>query len=417
MRRPRLRRSLTFNAASLMTATIVTNGLGLAFWAEAARLRSPVVVGRAAAAVAALTLLATISQLNLTNVFLRLLPGAGRLGRPLIAWGYLAVVALALVIGVAYGISGLSSSVVTGGWFAHVVFALAVAVLAVFALQDSVLVSLRLAPWVTVENISFASGKLVLLPLLVLLPTGGGIAVSWVLPAAVAVLAISLLLFRRVLPSLQTVDGTLPGRRRLLSFVAGEYAGNICATASVQLMPLIVVSQLGPGAVAYFTLPWLISMGITVLIWNVGSSFMVEVGGGHGRPATLLRRSLLLWGAIVVGALTVCVLGAHPLLELAGSRYAAHGSTLLRLVGLSVPFSTITAVYCTLAWLDRRVWWLALYQAISAAALLGTTLLLMPHLGLVAVGWANLGVQAAAAMVAGPLTVKRLRLGELVGAR
>ena len=78
MRPPRLRRSLTFNAASLMTATVVTNGLGLAFWAEAARLRSPGRWARAAAAVAALTLLATISQLNLTNVFLRLLPtGAG----------------------------------------------------------------------------------------------------------------------------------------------------------------------------------------------------------------------------------------------------------------------------------------------------------------------------------------------------
>ena len=46
MRLPRWRKSLTVNAASLMIATVVTNALGLVFWVVAARLKSPVVVGR-----------------------------------------------------------------------------------------------------------------------------------------------------------------------------------------------------------------------------------------------------------------------------------------------------------------------------------------------------------------------------------
>ena len=154
---------------------------------------------------------------------------------------------------------------------------------AVFALQDSVLTALRLAPWVTVENFSFAAGKLALLPVLALLLRGGGIVLSWVLPAAVAVIAVRQLLFRRVLPGLEDIDGTIPGRRRLLSFVAGEYAGNICATATIQLMPLLIVWQLG-AAPPHFTLPWLISMGISVLMWNVSSSLVVEIAGSHARP-------------------------------------------------------------------------------------------------------------------------------------
>ena len=417
MRVPRFRKSLTTNAVSLMTATVATNALGLAFWAYAAHLKAPVVVGRAAAAVAALTLLATISQLNLTNVFVRLLPKAGRLGRRLITRGYLAVVALALVVGAVYVLSGLSARVVTGGWVSHLLFVGAVAVLALFALQDSVLVAMRLAPWVTMEIVSFAASKLALLPLLVLLPIGGGIAISWVLPAAVAVIVVSLLLFRRVLPRLASVEGTLPDRRRLLSFVAGEYVSSICATTSIQMMTLLVVWRLGPAQVAYFTLPWLISMGITVLLWNVAQSFVVEIAGERGHSGALLQRTLLLWGAIVLGALVVCVLGAHPLLELAGPGYAAHGAELLRLVGLSTPFAAISAVYFTLVWLDQRVWLLALFQAVSAVALLGATLVLLPHLGLVAVGWANLGVQAAAAAVAAPLAARRVRRGNLVAAR
>lgn len=112
MRLLRERRSLTFNALSLMTATVATNALGLVFWTEAARIGTPRVVGRAAAAIAALTLLATISQLNLTNVFVRLLPSAGRLGRRLIARGYLAVVTLSLAVGAVYVFSGLGDGVV-----------------------------------------------------------------------------------------------------------------------------------------------------------------------------------------------------------------------------------------------------------------------------------------------------------------
>ncbi len=410
-------RSLTVSAMSLMTATVATNALGLVFWTFAARLDAPRVVGRAAAAVAALTLLATISQLNLTNVFIRLLPSAGRFGRRLVARGYLAVVALSFAIGAIYVFSGFGDQVVHGGIGIRIAFIAAVPVLAIFSLQDSVLTALRRAPWVAGENISFATTKLALLPVLVLAPIGGGIVISWVVPAAVAVIVISALLFGRVLRGMEHIEGTLPGRKRLMSFVAGEYVTAIWATAATQLMPLIVVWQLGPAQVAYFTVPWLISMGITVLLWNVASAFVVELASPHEHSEALLRRTLMLWAGVVTGAFVSCVFAAGPLLSLAGGSYAAHGAELLRLIGCSAPFSAIVALYCTLMWIDRRVWLLASFQAVMGVALLTTTVVLLPHLGVVAVGWANLGVQAIAALATAPLSARRMRTGLLVGAR
>ena len=412
--RLRLRRSLTVNAMSLMTATIATNAFGLVFWAVAAHLRTPQIVGRAAAAVAALTLLSTIAQLNLTNVFVRLLPTAGAHGRRLVGFGYAAVLAMSLAAGAVYVFSGVGAGVVAHDWTTRLLFAMAVPVLAFFALQDSVLTALRLTPWIPVENISFAASKLALLPVLALM--GGGIVISWVIPAAVAVVVVSVLLFTRALPALARQEGSLPGRRRLLSFVAGEYAGNIFAMATVQLMPLIVVWRLGAASAAYFTLPWLISMGVTMLLWNVASSFVVEVASGQGHAQALLRRSLMLWGGLSLAAMLACVLGAGPLLSLAGAGYAGHGAELLRLIGVSIPFSAITAVWCTLVWLEQRVWALAAFQAVAGTALLATTIVLLPRLGLPAVGWANLGVQAASALVAGTLIIQRLRLERLVPA-
>jgi O-antigen/teichoic acid export membrane protein len=273
-----------------------------------------------------------------------------------------------------------------------------------------VLTALRLAPAVAAENITTAIARIALLP--VLFETAMGAVWSWVLPALAAVVIVNSLLFGRALPAHGRVAGTLPRRRRILSFVAAEYAGNICATASVQVMPLIVVWRLGPAAAAYLTLPWLIASGVTLVMWNVSSSFVVEAAGSHGHLGTLLRRSLLLWGGIAAAALIVCVAAARPLIELLGAQYVAEGVPLLRLIGLSAPFTAVIVVYATLVWLDQRVWLLAGFQAVTGILLLVLTLTLLPSLGLTAIGWAYLGTQAALAVAVAPFTVRHIRRAE-----
>ena len=411
LRMPRLRKGLTVNAMALMTATIGAQGLGLVFWAAAAHLAPPAAVGQASAGVAALTLLAMIAQLNLTNVFVRVLPAAGRLGERLVRRGYLVVVLLSLTAGAVYCATGLSDHVVPAGWRHAAQFTLAVPVLAVFALEDSVLTALRLAPWVAVENISTAVARIAVLPALAAAPMG--MIGSWVLPAAAAAVVVNALLFAQALPAHgRGVAGTLPGRRRLLSFVAAEYAGGLCATATMQVMPLLVLARLGAAQAAYLTLPWLIASGISLVMWNVAASFVVETAGARGHPGALLRRSLLLWAAVAASAAVVCVAGARPLLSIVGGGYAAHGVTLLRLVGLSAPFTAVVVLYATLVWLEQRVWLLAGFQAAAGALLLAATLLLLPHAGLSAVGWAYLGTQAVTAAAVAPLVVRRIRSDE-----
>jgi O-antigen/teichoic acid export membrane protein len=410
IRLPRVPKGLAVNAIALMAATLGAQGLGLVFWAVAAHVRPPAVVGQASAAVAALTLLSMIAQLNLTNVIVRLLPAAGHLGTYLVGRAYTVVISLSLVAGLVYCFSGLGRHVVTGGWPQYLEFTVMVPVLAVFALEDSALTALRLAPAVALENISTAILRVVLLP--VLFVTAMGAVWSWVLPALAAAVVVNAFLFGRALPAHGRVPGTLPPRRRLLSFVAGEYAGNICATASVQVMPLIVVWRLGPAAAAYLTLPWLIASGITLVLWNVSASFVVEASGSHGHPGALLKRSLLLWGAIVAAALIVCVAAARPLIELVGAQYVAEGVPLLRLIGLSTPFTAVIVIYGTLVWLDQRVWLLAGFQAVAGILLLVLALTLLPRLGLIAVGWAYFATQAALAVAVSPFTVRHIRRAE-----
>lgn len=394
---------MSVNAISLMFATLSTSALGLVFWALAAHIGGAAAVGHAFAEVAALTLLATLAQLNMTNVFIRLLPTAGRFTRTFIARGYIAVAALALVVGSAYVASGLGSNVVGAGWAERALFVVAVALFAIFALQDSVLTALRIAHWVPVENTTFASAKLALLPLVAFVPTRLGPVVAWVLPVAVAVIAVNLLLFRG--PVAQTrglAGGELPPRQRLLSFIAAEYSGTLCALATLQVMPLIVLWRLGAVREAYFTIPWLVCVSITLLLWNIGASFVVAVAANPADMPQLLRKSLRLGGAVALGALVACCAGGWLILRVAGPGYAEHGTSLMRLVGLSVPFTAVTVLYSAFAWIEQRLWWLVAIQAASGLLLLTITFTLLPHLGIAAVGWGYIAAQGIAAIMMVP---------------
>jgi O-antigen/teichoic acid export membrane protein len=138
----------------------------------------------------------------------------------------------------------------------------------------------------------------------------------------------------------------------------------------------------------------------------------VEAAGAREHLGALLRRSLLIWAAIVVAALVVLVPGARLLLELAGPGYADHGVELLRLVGLSAPFTALVVLYCTLTWLDQRVWLLAGFQAVAGVLVLTLTVLLLPRAGLIAVGWAYLATQAVTAAGSVPFTLRWMRRAE-----
>ena len=76
---------------ALVANTVGTNVIGAVYWAVAARLYGPEAMGRAAALISALMLVATLSQLNLSSTLMRFLPqmGAMSAGR-LIKFGYLA---------------------------------------------------------------------------------------------------------------------------------------------------------------------------------------------------------------------------------------------------------------------------------------------------------------------------------------
>ena len=394
-------RHLEFNALAMMVTTASTSVLGIAFWAAAAHYYTPAEVGRASVVLSTATMLAAFASLNLGNVYARFLPGAGPRSRQFVTAGYGITVVAAVLLGIGFLLVGPTAEMlVTPG--EHVLFPVLVVVLTIFLLQDFVLVALRAATWVTVENVAFAVVKLALLAALAGTTVGNGVVVAWGAPAAVAVGVIAPILYFRMLPDRQPLAGAtgslLPGRTELGRFFAAEHATGLAANVVPVLLPLIVLTNLGAEANAYYAVPWMISTALNLLVWNVASSFLVEASHDERATGALIRRALRLSCAVGVGGSVVVVVSASWVLSVLGGAYATEGTTVLRLMAAAAPFTVIITTYTTLARIRRRMAQVVVVQLTSAAIVVSLAFLLVDGLGITGMGVAYLAGEAVVAV-------------------
>jgi len=407
--RLRLGRGLELNALALMLASVIAALVGLVFWAVATRL-PPAEVGRSSAILTTATLLSALASQNVGLLVSRFLPGAGARSRALVLGGYAATSVVALLLGAGFAV--FFHAAVFTSTLERVLFPVAPVVLSLFVLQDWVLIGLRASVWVPLEQLGFAVLKLGLLVLFIAIVPIGGIVLSWVLPAAVAVIAVSSVILFRVLPRRPPpLDGAakLPGRRALGIIFVSEYATGIMTVAVPMALPLIVVSQLGTTANAYYALPWMLSEAFNMLLWSISSSYMVEASHDGPQTAGLLRRTLRLNLLVAVLGLPFMLIGAPWLLTFLGGAYAAQGTTVLRLLAAAVPFLVISTLYSTTARVRGQMGRVVAIQLSAAVITIGLALLLVHDMGINGVGLAYLTAEVLAAVVVVVPLIRLLR--------
>lgn len=411
------------DGVALMASTAGAAASSLLFWVVAARRYPTEAVGQAAAEIAAFTMLAGFAQLNLLSVFLRFLASAGNRVVRFLSAGYLAILVTSLVAGAAFLLLGLGSEFLAGaGPTEFLVFVFAVAVFALFVVQDGVLTAFGKAPWVPVENLAVALARLALLALLVpaLLPGDDGsrvgIVSAWFGPALVAVAVVSVVILRRLAPRevRRSPDRSqLPGRRDLASFVFAEYLNNLVSNVVTFVPPLLVLHLLDATAAAYFNVPWLIVVTTQTLLWNIGMSLVAEATRRPEQLRTHVRHTVRLGIVVVAGWTAALLLAAPLLLGLQGADFASEGTALLRVLALSLPCTAVVIMYSLVAILERRLWRLVAVNTVGAAGLLLATTYFAAGRGIWSIGVIYLAIQAGmAAILLFPL-IRRLRNGTI----
>jgi O-antigen/teichoic acid export membrane protein len=391
----------------LILGTGASGVLGVAFWALAARSYDAHVVGVSAASVSAIALIAGVCSLGLSAVLVRYLPVAGASTRPLVVRSYAVTIALALLVGALVALTSDFWSpslgyLSEGAW--PLGFALATAAMTTFTLQDSVLTGLHGAAWIPIENSLYAAAKLVLLVAVAGLLPFAGPFVAWNVPLLPAIIFVTYLIFRRLIPAMPK-EGSLD-RRKVLSMAAGNYGGNLFGLLGNMYLPILVANQTSATEAAYFYVPWMISISVELVALNMTTSLTVEAAIDMPRLRHLTRRALKQSMRLVVPVAALTALAAPLALLVFGREYADEGTTLLRLLALGAIPNVIVALGVGVARIEHRGWIVTAVQGAIFFIVVGLSALLLPSMGIAAVGVAWTGCQFA---VAGALLATILR--------
>jgi len=390
------------NAYFLIVGAFVGSAFGFLFWVLAARHYSPDVVGRNSAAVAAMIVVSGICQLGLNAVLVRYLPVAGAATRRFVLLSYLITSATAAVAGLAAALTSASWAPTLRflGADRHWLVAFAVATVGwtLFSLQDSVMTGMRQAHWVPIENSLFSAAKIALLVALAGAFSRGGVFLAWNVPVLLSLLPVSLLIFRRLIP--QHVGRSSPTSldpRKLVRFAAGNYVGSLFALGATTLLPVVVASESGARATAYFYIPWMIAAALQLVALNMTTSLTVEVAFDETKLRDYCRRVMLHTARLVVPMTVVLVAGAPYLLKAFGDVYADEGTTLLRLLALTTIPNLIVVLGISVARIQGNGRVVLSTQGVLCVLTLGLSYTLLPRVGIEGVGAASLVSQAAVA--------------------
>ncbi|MDX6604547.1 MAG: hypothetical protein QOF23_1056 [Solirubrobacterales bacterium] len=371
----------------LILGTGASGVLGVAFWALAARSYSAHVVGVSAATISAIALLAGVCSLGLSAVLVRYLPVAGDATRPLIVRSYALTVALSLLVGAAVALTSDIWSpslgyLSEGAW--PIAFALSIASMTTFTLQDSVLTGLHAAAWIPLENSLYALTKLVILVAVASLLPFAGPFVAWNVPLLPAVVVVNYLIFRRLLPRVRS-SGSLE-RSKVIAMAAGNYGGNLFGLLGNMYLPILVANRTSATEAAYFFVPWMISISVELVALNMMTSLTVEAALDMARLRYFARRALVQSMRLVVPVAALTALAAPLALLVFGSAYADAGTDLLRLLALGAIPNVIVALGIGVARIQHRGWVVTAVQGFQFVFVVGLGALLLPGMGITAIG-------------------------------
>jgi len=398
----RLPRSTPLSRASwaLIATTALNAAFGLVYWVLAARLYPEDVVGAAAGAIAAMMFVTSIGWLGLQFVLIRFVPVAGDSTGRLILSTYAAAgvvgMATAVLFLVAFaGPTGLAF--VAAGPAAVAVFLTGSAAWIVFSLQDPALIGLRRSGWVPVENAAFGALKAAILAIAAASGSAWAIFGSWVAAAAVLAGIVNVLMFRKLVPHApHPAPGTLPGRRGLARFAAGQHGVAVLAAVPDTLVPLLVLGFLGPTSNAHYYAAWAIGFSLRLLAVNIANALLSEAARAQDELPALRRSATRLAVGVLVPLSLISIAGADIIMAVFGGGYE-EGTGLLRIFALSlVPFGVVTGVL-TVERVRQRSGIALVVVAVSTGVTIAADAILIPRLGIAGAGWGWLIGQVLAA--------------------
>ena len=392
-----LRNPLYKNSIFLIANTVASAGLGFVFWMIVANFYTEKEVGWGSAVISAMVLLATLAVPGFGAAVIRFLPKAENPVR-LINFFFTLSAIIATVMAAIF-VAGLPLwSPAIGFVRSNTIFALAfvsfVVFLALSHLIDSVFIASRRADFVFYRLNIMQLFKLPLPVLLVLFFHTFGIAASWGIAAAAA-LIISLLIF---LPKAQNLYKPTPRLKAdmdssMWRYCAGSYLTSVFHAAPGLVLPILVVNLLGPEQNAYFYIAWTIASLLWAIPAAVSRSLFAEGAHFEDELGANTYRSFRFTFLLLIPAIILLLLLGKWLLLLFGDSYSANGLLLLQILGLSSVLVGINMIYYAILRVLARIMELVIISGFITIGTLVGSYFILPATGITGISYAWLTAQ------------------------
>lgn len=410
--------SLVRNSLFIMGTTVTNSAIGYVFWILVARTCSTRQVGLGAALIAAMSLVAMLSNVGSSYTLIQVLPTRPT-GRD---WSrtFNACMAAALcasVLGACISLAVLPrlspQFLVVREAAYQIVIIGGVAFWTASTLFDSVFVAERRAGNMLARNATAATAKLGLMLGLIALgvTTSFGIVNVWMVSTAGSLVVAAVVLLPRLHRGYRLqVRGIASEARRLLPPFIGHYFVTVGGLVSVTLVPIVVTSRLSATSNAYFYTTWMLCSVFFMISPAIAASLFAEASHEEGSLHAKSRSAFLLSTALLGLPAMMLLFGGRFVLGLFGPEYARHSYTLLVLLLVSSVPDAITNIYIIVLRVEKRFHAAA---ALNIGMGLGTvvlTWLALPRVGITGAGIAWLAMQTAGTgFVAVDLHLRRTR--------
>jgi O-antigen/teichoic acid export membrane protein len=327
-----LRLMLT-TGGSLLGTVVVTSGIGFVFWFIAARGFPAASVGLAAAAVSAMTLLASFSNLGMGTLLIRELARHEGRESVLITTALLVTTAIGVLVGALFAVAAphLGTDLVPLGANLLVIlfFAAGVGLTSAATVSDQALLGLLRSPVQLARNVLQSVLKLAaLIAVAAVAIERSGLLIygTWVLATLVSLIALAGLAFRRGL-RLQAAAPDWSIVRRLGRSALNHHALNVSLQFPSLGLP-VLVTVLGSATLnATFYIAWLLA---SVAFLGPIALAQTLYAIGARTPDLLwhrMRITLVMAAALALSALAVLAIAGGAILSLFGDAYAEGART------------------------------------------------------------------------------------------
>jgi O-antigen/teichoic acid export membrane protein len=361
--------SLVRNAAFLTTNVGVGLVVGVGTLTLLTRLYSVRAVGLSAAAIAATSLVTSVSQLGLNYSLLRFLPESKRRSDLINSVLTVTMVVAMVGAGIFLALPSAAKLYALGGAVFAGLFVISTGLAGAKAQLQNVFIADRAAGALLRANMIAGLIGVAGPAVFLFLGAMGAYIARGVVPATVDTGILVVMLMRRGQRFRPMVSAE--ATRGIRKFSGGSYIADVIGSLPLMLLPLIILSRFGATENAY----WYTAMaGATLLRSLPGSVSQALLAEAVHRPEArraLVRKAALLITAVMIPAVVIAYVLAPLGLALLGHHYETGSLVTLRLLILAAGLSCVNYLAGTILYLAKWTFAIAAINVINTIIVLG----------------------------------------------